>query len=73
LDDVCEGERGGDVVRSRVGPRDREQLRRERDGTHRWRLSRRLDALLTRKGYPGDLAVRVISAELRAAAQGHSG
>lgn len=72
-DDDGEEERCRDLVRSRIGHRDREQLRSERDGTHRRRLSRRLDALLTRKGYPGDLAVRVISAELRAAAQGHSG
>ncbi|MGP9682635.1 regulatory protein RecX [Brachybacterium sp. AOP3-A1-3] len=57
-----------DLVRSRIGYRDREQLRSERDGSHRRRLSRRLDALLTRKGYPGSLAVQVIAAELRAAA-----
>lgn len=57
-----------DLVRSRIGYRDREQLRTERDGSHRRRLSRRLDALLTRKGYPGSLAVQVIAAELRAAA-----
>lgn len=58
-----------DLVQSRIGSRDREQLRTERDGAHRRRLSRRLDALLTRKGYPGSLAIQVISAELRAAAQ----
>ncbi|MFC7373890.1 regulatory protein RecX [Brachybacterium sp. GCM10030268] len=58
-----------DLVRSRLGDRDRERLRTERDGSHRRRLSRRLDALLTRKGYPGDLAVRVIAGELRAAAE----
>ncbi|GAA4530852.1 RecX family transcriptional regulator [Brachybacterium paraconglomeratum] len=61
-----------DLVRSRIGSRDREQLRTERDGAHRRRLSRRLDALLTRKGYPGSLAIHVISGELRAAAQGQS-
>ncbi|WP_425546264.1 regulatory protein RecX [Brachybacterium tyrofermentans] len=63
-----EEERCRDLVRSRIGYRDREQLRSERDGSHRRRLSRRLDALLTRKGYPGSLAVQVIAAELRAAA-----
>lgn len=62
-----------ELVRARIGHRDREQLRTERDGTHRRRLSRRLDALLTRKGYPGDLAVHVISGELRAAAQEAAG
>lgn len=61
-----------DLVQSRIGSRDREQLRTERDGTHRRRLSRRLDALLTRKGYPGSLAIHVISGELRAAAQGQA-
>ncbi|WP_157975704.1 regulatory protein RecX [Brachybacterium sp. YJGR34] len=58
-----------ELVRSRIGPDDAERLRAERDGSHRRRLSRRLDALLTRKGYPGDLAVHVISGELRAAAE----
>ena len=58
-----------ELVRSRIGPRDRERLRAERDGEHRRRLSRRLDALLTRKGYPGDLAVHVIAGELRAAVE----
>lgn len=58
-----------ELVRSRLGESDRTRLRQERDGAHRRRLSRRLDALLTRKGYPGDLAVRVISSELRAAAE----
>ena len=38
-------------------------------GAHRRRGSRGLDALLTRKGYPGDLAVHVIAGELRAAAE----
>ncbi|WP_226832002.1 regulatory protein RecX [Brachybacterium sp. FME24] len=56
------------LVRSRIGYRDREQLSTERDGSHRRRLSRRLDALLTRKGYPGSLAVHVIAGELREAA-----
>ncbi|SRR5690606_23916928 len=64
-----EEERCRDLVRSRLGASDRSRLQEERDGAHRRRLSRRLDALLTRKGYPGDLAVRVISSELRAAAQ----
>ncbi|WP_422116996.1 regulatory protein RecX [Brachybacterium sp. UNK5269] len=64
-----EEDRCRELVRSRISERDREQLRTERDGGHRRRLSRRLDALLTRKGYPGDLAVQVISGELRAAAQ----
>lgn len=59
-----------DLVRSRIDHRDRERLSAERDGAHRRRLSRRLDALLTRKGYPGSLAVQVISSELREAAQG---
>lgn len=57
-----------DLVRSRIGPRDQERLRTDHDGSHRRRLSRRLDALLTRKGYPGSLAVHIISAELREAA-----
>ncbi|MGO1946272.1 regulatory protein RecX [Brachybacterium alimentarium] len=56
-----------ELVRSRIGVRDRERLRTERDGAHRRRLSRRLDALLTRKGYPGSLAVHVIAGELREA------
>ncbi|MGP9537847.1 regulatory protein RecX [Brachybacterium sp. AOP43-C2-M15] len=64
-----EEQRCRDLVRSRIGDRDRERLRGERDGSHRRRLSRRLDALLTRKGYPGDLAVQVISSELRSAAE----
>ena len=59
-----------ELVRSRIRDADREELRSERDGAHRRRLSRRLDALLTRKGYPGSLAVHVISGELRAAADG---
>lgn len=67
--DADEELRCRELVRSRIGHRDREQLRRERDGAHRRRLSRRLDALLTRKGYPGSLAVHVISGELRSAAQ----
>ncbi|GAA1488538.1 regulatory protein RecX [Brachybacterium sacelli] len=58
-----------DLVRSRIDPQDRERLRTDRDGSHRRRLSRRLDALLTRKGYPGSLAVHVIAAELREAAR----
>ncbi|APX34453.1 hypothetical protein BH708_19025 [Brachybacterium sp. P6-10-X1] len=57
-----------DLVRSRIGHRDRQRLRAEGDGSHRRRLSRRLDALLTRKGYPGSLAVHVIASELREAA-----
>lgn len=64
-----EEQRCRELVRSRIGHRDREQLRAERDGAHRRRLSRRLDALLTRKGYPGSLAVHVISGELRSAAE----
>ncbi|NMA75699.1 MAG: regulatory protein RecX [Actinomycetales bacterium] len=68
-EDDEEEQRCRDLVRSRIRNRDRQQLRVERDGAHRRRLSRRLDALLTRKGYPGDLAVRVISAELRNAAR----
>ena len=64
-----EEQRCRELVRSRLGPRDRDLLRAERDGAHRRRLSRRLDALLTRKGYPGDLAVHVIAGELRAAAE----
>lgn len=68
-DDADEEERCRELVRSRIGHRDREQLRGERDGSHRRRLSRRLDALLTRKGYPGSLAVHVISGELRSAAE----
>lgn len=67
--DSAEEQRCRELVRSRIGHRDREQLRRERDGAHRRRLQRRLDALLTRKGYPGSLAVHVISGELRAAAR----
>ena len=66
-----EEQRCRDLVRSRIDGADRERLREERDGSHRRRLARRLDALLTRKGYPGDLAVRVISAELREAGAGH--
>lgn len=68
--EIAEEERCRELVRSRLSERDRECLAAERDGAHRRRLSRRLDALLTRKGYPGSLAVRVISAELRAAARG---
>jgi regulatory protein len=64
-----EEQRCRELIRSRIGLRDRERLRTERDGEHRRRLSRRLDALLTRKGYPGDLAVHVIAGELRAAAE----
>src|SRR5690606_40279796 len=64
-----EEQRCRELVRSRIDHRDRERLREERDGGHRRRLSRRLDALLTRKGYPGDLAVHVIAGELRAAAE----
>lgn len=64
-----EEQRCRELVRSRIGLRDRERLSTERDGAHRRRLSRRLDALLTRKGYPGDLAVHVIAGELRAAAE----
>ncbi|ATG52544.1 hypothetical protein CFK38_14210 [Brachybacterium vulturis] len=71
--DTDEERRCRDLVRSRIGHRDREQLRSERDGTHRRRLSRRLDALLTRKGYPGSLAVHVISGELRTAAEVSTG
>lgn len=63
-----EEQRCRDLVRSRLSAEDRDRLRGERDGSHRRRLARRLDALLTRKGYSGDLAVRVISAELRDAA-----
>ncbi len=66
-----EEERCRELVRSRLSPADLERLQEDRDGSHRRRLSRRLDALLTRKGYPGDLAVRVISGELREAAQEH--
>lgn len=68
--DADEEQRCRDLVRSRIEDRDRDRLRRERDGVHRRRLSRRLDALLTRKGYPGALAVRVISTELRAVSEG---
>ncbi|ATG55342.1 hypothetical protein CFK41_11630 [Brachybacterium ginsengisoli] len=68
-----EEQRCRQLVRSRIGHRDREQLRSDRDGSHRRRLSRRLDALLTRKGYPGSLAVHVISGELRAAAEAPEG
>ncbi|WME23679.1 regulatory protein RecX [Brachybacterium sp. GU-2] len=64
-----EEQRCRELIRSRLDHRDRERLREERDGSHRRRLSRRLDALLTRKGYPGDLAVHVIAGELRAAAE----
>ena len=63
-----EEERCRELVRSRLDERDRARLRADRDGSQRRRLSRRLDALLTRKGYPGDLAVQVISSELRAVA-----
>lgn len=62
-----------ELVRARIGHHDRERLRAEQDGSHRRRLSRRLDALLTRKGYPGSLAVHVISGELRAAAEVREG
>lgn len=62
-----EEERCRELVRSRLGERDLERLAADRDGSQRRRLSRRLDALLTRKGYPGDLAVQVISSELRRA------
>ncbi|MGY5763837.1 regulatory protein RecX [Brachybacterium sp. DNPG3] len=68
--DDGEESRCRELVRSRLRDRDREQLRDDRDGSHRRRLSRRLDAMLTRKGYPGSLAVRVISSELRDAARG---
>lgn len=64
-----EEQRCRDLVRSRIGEQDRLRLQRERDGAHRRRLSRRLDALLTRKGYPGSVAVQVISSELRRAEQ----
>lgn len=64
-----EEERCRELVRSRIAETDRRRLRAERDGAHRRRLSRRLDALLTRKGYPGDLAVQVISSELREVAR----
>ena len=67
--DADEEQRCRELVRSRIGHRDRERLRSERDGAHRRRLSRRLDALLTRKGSPGSLAVHVISGELRSAAE----
>src|SRR5699024_163632 len=67
--DGDEEQRCRELVRSRIGHRDRERLRSERDGAHRRRRSRRLDALLTRKGYPGSLAVHVISDELRSAAE----
>jgi len=68
-DEGDEERRCRELVRSRIDLRDRERLRTERDGSHRRRLSRRLDALLTRKGYPGDLAVHVIAGELRAAVE----
>lgn len=71
--DTDEEQRCRELVRSRIGHRDREQLRNERDGIHRRRLSRRLDSLLTRKGYPGSLAVHVISGELRSAAEESEG
>lgn len=61
-----EEQRCRDLVRARLAP-EGDRLRRDRDGTHRRRMARRLDALLTRKGYPGDLAVQVISSELRSA------
>lgn len=63
-----EEQRCRELVRSRLDTQDRRRLRRERDGAHRRRLARRLDALLTRKGYPGDMAVHVIAGELRRAA-----
>lgn len=63
----AEAERCRALVRSRLRERDRAELRADRDGSARQRVTRRLDALLTRKGYPGDLAVRVIAAEVRAA------
>ena len=64
--EIAEEQRCRELVRSRISARDRERLATERDGAHRRRLSRRLDALLTRKGYPGSLAVQVITTELRA-------
>ena len=72
-DESDEEQRCRELVRSRIDRRDRERLRHERDGAHRRRLSRRLDALLTRKGYPGALAVHVISGELRTAAEVREG
>lgn len=62
-----EEQRCRELVRSRIDDADRARLRTERDGSHRRRLARRLDALLTRKGYPGGLAIRIISAELHGA------
>lgn len=64
-----EEQRCRDLVRSRLRS-EQARLAADHDGAHRRRLQRRLDALLTRKGYPGDLAVQVISSELGAAAPG---
>jgi regulatory protein len=68
--EIAEEQRCRELVRSRITARDRERLATERDGAHRRRLSRRLDALLTRKGYPGSLAVQVITTELREVSTG---
>lgn len=71
---LAAGETGGEeqrcreLVRARLRP-ELVRLREDADGSHHRRLARRLDALLARKGYPGDLAVQVIASELRAAAQ----
>lgn len=59
-----EEQRCRELVRTRLRP-EQHRLDDDPDGAHRRRMARRLDALLTRKGYPGDLAVRVISSELR--------
>lgn len=63
-----EEQRCRELVRSRLQP-ELARLRQDPDRTHQRRMARRLDALLTRKGYPGDLAVQVIASELREAAQ----
>lgn len=65
-----EEQRCRDLVRARLRP-EQHRLRDDPEGAHRRRMARRLDALLTRKGYPGDLAVRVISSELRDATAHH--
>lgn len=65
LDEDDEEHRARQLVQARL-VRDGRLLQEDTDGSARGRVARRLDALLRRKGYDGALALRVISAELRA-------
>ncbi|GAB2549424.1 regulatory protein RecX [Brachybacterium huguangmaarense] len=60
-----EEDRARALVRDRLR-RDEAALLADVDGSFRGRVARRLDGHLRRKGYDGALALRVISAELRA-------